>query len=200
MDQKSSVVARTMIETIDALPALTRGWIAPLQHVDPDLYAELAVSIVVDTPGSPVGREFPADVARVLKALDLSGKEIGSFRFAPVDGVDATAKIEAYDQSVRSQFDAPLELVFIGDYRGGNLFAAPEGIGLFDPEQENVTMLAPDLASFLVVQANAYDAYKRHIVKARDEAAYNTERDLVAGSPAFADTDVTAVFKAQLRG
>ena len=193
-------MAWAMIETLDALPALTRSWIAPLQHADPELYAELAESLVVDTPGSPVSREFPAEVARVLEALELSGKEIGSFRFAPIEGVDATARIQAYDRSVRSQYDAPLELVFLGDYGPGSLFAAPEGIGLFEPERENIVILARNLASFLLVQANAYDAYKRHIVKARDEASYNAERDQVAGRPAFADADVPAIFKAQLQG
>lgn len=61
-------------------------------------------------------------------------------------------------------------------------------------------MLAPDFATFLLVQANAYDAYKRHIVKSSDQAAYAAERDRTMANPRFADADVAAVFGAQLRG
>lgn len=58
-------------------------------------------------------------------------------------------------------------------------------------------MLAPDAASLLLAQANAY---KRHVIKARDGASYGAERDRVAAHPRVAETDVAAVFAVQLAG
>jgi hypothetical protein len=72
--------------TLDALRALTCSWLAGLEDEDPDLYAELAVSIVIDQPGSPPTAPFPVGVNQVLAELDLRGKEIGAFRFAPPRG------------------------------------------------------------------------------------------------------------------
>jgi hypothetical protein len=89
---------------------------------------------------------FPAALAR----LDLAGKEIGAFRFAPAGG-DMGA-----DQAI-------------------------------------------DFAVFLIAQANAFDAYKRHIVKTQDEAAYRAEAKEAAANPALANANVALIFDSQLK-
>lgn len=188
-----------MIDTLDALPALTSSWIAPLKRTDPELYAELAETLVVGAPGASSGRYFPAGVTATIEALNLSGKEIGAFHFAPAEGPDSVIQILNYDKMVRNRHDAPPDLVFIGDYGAGNAFAAPQGIGLFDPESGRIDLVASDFETFLLLQANAYDSYQRHIVKAGDEGAYNADRDLVARNPRFVEANVVAVFAAQIQ-
>lgn len=193
-------MARTMIDTLDALPALTSSWIASLKCTDPELYAELAETLVIGVPGTASGRHFPAGITTTIEALDLSGKQIGAFHFAPAEGPDAAIQILNYDKMVRDRYDAPPGLVFIGDYGAGNAFAAPQGIGLFDPESGLIDLVARDFETFLILQANAYDSYKRHIVKAGDETSYNSERDFIARNPRFLEENVVAVFAAQIRG
>jgi hypothetical protein len=187
-----------MIVSLDALPALTRSWLAGLQDDDPDLYAELAESLVIDQHGSAPGTQFPAGVNQALSLLDLRGKEIGAFRFAPAPGQDAAAQIMAYDQRIRQHFDASPDLVFIGDYGSASLFASPQGIGLFDPDGGRVIALAPDFTGFLLVQANAYDAFKRFIVRIKDADGYRAQQMAVQETAAFSGIDVAAIFKAQL--
>lgn len=194
-----------MIDMLDALPALTARWLSPLENVDPELHAELAGSIIVTAPGRAPGRVFPAGVGVVLTTLDLADKEIGAFRFAPptddeTDEGTPETRIAGYDHWMRTRFDAPDDLVFIGSYGPGALFAAPQGIGLFDMEHGRIAILAPDFIRFLLVQANAYDACKRHMTRTSDLAAYEAARDRVAANPRLADADVAAIFAIQRSG
>lgn len=188
-----------MIETLAALPALTDSWLAPLKQSDPELYAELAESLVVHASKTIIAEKLPADVTTVLEAIDLAGKEIGAFRFAPAAGVGMIAQIRAYDRTIRRQFDAPDDLTFIGDYGAGSVFAAPQGIGLFDTVGDRITILAARFEPFVLVQANAYASYKRHIVKKNDAASYNKDCDEVAACPEFVDVDVVEIYEAQLK-
>lgn len=187
-----------MITALAQLPALSRSWLGALEKTDRALFDELAASLVIVAPGQAGGEEFPLDIGIVLEELDLRGREIGAFRFAPLaEGETGAQHIAAYDAGMRDNFEAPVEVVFIGQYGAGDLIAAADGIGISDPDTGEVHMVAQDFATFLLVQANAYDAYKAHIVKARDEAAYHQRRHDVATH--FTTADVVAVFAAQLR-
>jgi hypothetical protein len=188
-----------MIATLDALPALTRSWLAGLEDRDPELYAELAESLVIDPHESTPSTQLPAGVNQALAVLDLRGKEIGAFSFAPAAGEDAATQIAAYDQRVRQHFNAPPDLVFIGDYGAGSVFASPQGIGLLDADGGQVIELAADFTGFLLVQANAYDAFKRFIIRAKDIDSYRGRQTAVQEVAVFADVDVAAIFKAQLK-
>jgi len=188
-----------MIGSLEALPALTRRWLDDVKRTDPERYDALAPSLVIGRPGRPSELPFPARVGDTLAVIELSGKQIGQFQFAPAPGDDATAQILAYDRAVRLEFDANTELCFIGSYGSGSIFASPQGIGLLDIDGNRIVALAPDFTRFILAQANAYDAFKGHIVKAKDEASYRGVQERVAKEPAFAGVDVAAIFTAQLK-
>lgn len=190
-----------VIETLDALPALTRSWLAPLEADDPELYAELADTLVIGPADASSVGPVPADARDVLAALDLRGKELGAFRFAPAEGDRAADRIAQYDRSVRETFDAGPEITFIGDHGNGSLFLSPEGVGLLDfsGREPRIVVLAPSFETFLLAQANAYDAYKRNIVEEENEQAYRAAASACAALPYYSTTDVPAIFEAQLR-
>ena len=75
-----------MIETLDALPALTEGWLAPLKNADRALYDEMAETLVIERARRKVEGDLPAGVFEALSQVELRGKEIGPFRFAPAEG------------------------------------------------------------------------------------------------------------------
>lgn len=159
-----------MITSLEEIPALTRTWLAPLEKEDPETWAELAASLLILPAAGKIPdlSGLPADVGTVLERLDLAGKEIGAFRFAPTT--------EA-----------------IGSYGADLLLAAPEGIVLLRLDGSR-QKLADDFTSFLITQANAFDAYKKHIVKAKDAAAY-----AAAGQGCtIAGADVPLIFTCQL--
>ena len=191
-----------MIDRLDDLPALTRSWLAPLEREDPELYEELSQSIVVGPARDTVATALPAGMDDVLAALDLQGKEMGAFRFAPTPGEDVAEQIGNYDRAVRASFDADQTITFIGDYGQGSVFVSPEGVGLLDlsSAEARIRALARTFAGFLLAQANAYDSYKRHMVKRSDERAYRADAAACAALPALAGADVPMIFDLQLRG
>jgi len=183
-----------MIVSLNALPALTRSWLGGLEDED----AELAESIAIDRQGSMsassgLGMQFPAGVNQALAVLDLCGREIGAFRFAPA------AQMMAYEQRARQHVDASSDLVFIGDYGSGSIFASPQGVGLLDVDGGRIIGLAPDFTGFLLVQSNAHNAFKRFIVKVKDADGYRDRQAAVQDVAAFAGIDVAAIFTAQLK-
>lgn len=190
-----------MIESLKALPELTQSWLAPLQVEDPELYDELAEAVVVEPAEGGASALLPAGAHDVLAALDLRGKEVGAFHFAPAPGDTAAEQIANYDRSIRSAFDAGSNITFIGDYGQGSIFLSSEGVGLLDlsREEPSIKALASTFEGFLLAQANAYDAYKRYMVKVTDEPAYRAAAAACAASPAFLKVDVPAIFEAQLK-
>lgn len=194
------MIERIMFDTLDDLPSLSRSSLAPLEADDPELFEELATSLVIEPASAPVVADLPAGVDEAPSIVDLSGKEIGAFRFAPVDGETGLDRIAAFDQSVREDHDVEGAITFIGVYEAGLVFVSPQGVGLLDAAAQppRIRALAPDLARFLVVQANAYDAYKHPIVRAKDEAGYRAAAERWAALPAFAGVEVRTIFDSQL--
>jgi hypothetical protein len=189
-----------MILTLQDLSARTRSWLAPLLEDDPQLYAELAASVVIEADGEAEPAALPAGIAAVLAVLDLRGKEIGAFRFAPLaEDETASEQVRAFDAKLRETLEAPPEIVFVGEYGSDLLLAGPDGIALLAAETGETVWLGPDFESFILVQANAYDAYKAKIVKGADEPAYRARQTEIAAEPRFAGTDVEAIFSAQLK-
>lgn len=190
-----------MIETLQELPALSASWLAPLKTTDPELYAELAESIVIGLSANRLSAPLPADAAAVLSTVDLRGKEIGAFRFAPAAGVTPAEQIANYDRRLRQQFEASGDLLFIGDYGAGSIFVSPQGVGLLDlaDASPGIRALAATFQSFILAQANAYDSYKRFIVKNGDIEAYRSSAAACSKSPSLGDADVGLIFEAQLK-
>ncbi|WP_260597595.1 hypothetical protein [Sphingomonas endolithica] len=190
-----------MIETLGELPALSASWLAPLEAADPDLYAELAESIVIELSRDRFSEPLPADAAAVLSTVDLRGKEIGAFRFAPAAGTTPAEQIAHYDRAIRQRFEASDDILFIGDYGAGSIFVSPQGVGLLDPTDDppGIIALAATFYSFVLAQANAYDAYKMFIVKNDDIGAYRSAPTACSQLPALADADVGLIFDAQLK-
>ena len=191
-----------MIDTLDALPALSRGWLGDLDRTDPEVFDALAAELVIEAGGDgSVGDAFPAGLGEVLRALNLRGKAIGAFRFAPPgDGLPAL-EVGDYDRRTREGFDAPADLVFVGEYGSGVVFVSPRGVGIHDPDRmpDGPRIVAPDFAGFLLAQANAYDALRAHIVRQADGAAYRRRQAETARAARFAAVDVAAIFEAQLK-
>ncbi len=188
-----------MIENLGDLPEMTRRWLAPLKAADPELYGELAGSLVIDSATDRVAERLPAGVSEALSRVDLRGKEIGALRFAPAPGDAAVEQITAYDERIR-QDNVEGGLVFVGEFGAGNVFVSPQGVGLLDPiaSPPRIRAFSKTFSGFLMVQANAYDAYKRFIVKAKDEAAYQAAASDCAAIGAFLDADAPAIFDTQL--
>jgi hypothetical protein len=86
-----------LVVSLEQLAALTRSWLASLETVDPDLYDEIAKEVIVGLAERkpeldavlPAGRE---DVRQVLNTVDLAGKQIGEFCFAPAPRAGATVE------------------------------------------------------------------------------------------------------------
>lgn len=188
-----------MIDTLAQLPALSERWIAPLKAADPRLYDELAETIVITPACGTVATGLPAGVDAALAMVDLSGKEIGAFRFAPVEGVDVRERIAAYGARVRDNFDTGDAIVFVGDLGAGHVFVSPQGVGLLDivAQPPRIRALAGDLTGFLIAQANAYDAYKRCLVEANDLDGYQAAAEACAALPAMAGVAVSTIFDTQ---
>ncbi len=191
-----------MIDTMDALPGLSRSWLADLERKDPDLFGELAPELVIEAGGDDVGDAFPAGLGEVLRAVNLRGKAVGAFRFAPSGDGPPTLEVSNYDRQVREHFDAPAGLTFIGQYGSGDVFVCSQGVGIHDPDRmpAGPRIVAPDFAGFLLAQANAYDAYKAHIIRHDDKEAYRRRQAEIMQTPRFAAVDVAAIFEAQLKG
>jgi hypothetical protein len=190
-----------MIATLQELPALSASWLAPLKAADAELYAELAESIVIELSGDYLKEPLPAGAAAVLSTVDLRGKEIGAFRFAPASGNTPAEQIANYDRAIRQQFEASDDLLFIGDYGAGSIFVSPQGVGMLDLTNEppSIRALAATFQSFVLTQANAYDAYKMFIVKNNDIEAYRSAAIACAQLPSLGDADVGLIFEAQLK-
>ena len=196
-----------MITSLDQLPALTRSWLAPLEETDPELYAELAESVIIDRAKHPfdervLGGLHP-DVASVLNQIDLTGKQIGEFYFAPESASpDAAAALEAYQKKVRNLFDIEGDVLFIGKYGEAWLVATPGGLAALDRDgkEASLSLLARDFTSFIIAQANAYDAFRRLIAKSKDEVAYRAASAACAALPSLQKTaDVEQIFYRQLK-
>ena len=183
------------------LPELTAGWIASAKD-DPDLYAELAETLVVGPSREAPSANLPGDVRDVLAVVDLADKEIGAFHFAPSAGRTAAERIERYDSAVRETLEADADLLFLGNFGESSVFHSQHGVGLLDLtfEPARIIPLAPTFADFLLVQANAYDAYKRYMVEASDVAGYRAAAAACAANATFARVDVPAIFERQLKG
>ncbi|KQM81650.1 hypothetical protein ASE67_17030 [Sphingomonas sp. Leaf23] len=190
-----------MIDALSDLPALSARWLAPLRDDDPELYAELAETIVIAPAVHPVATGLPAGVDAALAVVDLCSKEIGAFRFAPADGADARARIAAHDARVRQDFDTGADIVFVGDHGAGPVFVSPQGIGLLDiTARPRIRALARDFTGFLIAQANAFDAEKRCLGKAADLAGYHAAAAACAALPGMAGVEVATIFDAQRFG
>lgn len=191
-----------MIDHLSALPMLSQEWLAAAKITDPELYAELAATIVIAPAAGPVMTRLPARVDAALAVVELSGKEIGTFRFAPAQGVDVREQIAAYDARVREDFDTGEDIVFVGDHDAGHVFVSPHGVGLLDitAQPPRIRALARDFAGFLIAQANAYDAYRRCLMGADDLAGYHAAAEACAALPAMAGVEVTVIFDAQRGG
>ncbi|WCP73904.1 hypothetical protein [Sphingomonas hankookensis] len=191
-----------MIDRLSDLPALSEGWLAPLQADDPELYAKLAATIAIAPAAGPVATGLPAGVDAALAVVDLSGREIGAFRFAPAAGPDMRGRLVAYDARVREAFDTGKDIVFVGDHDSGPVFVSPHGVGLLDisAQPPRIRALARDFTGFLIAQANAYDAYRRCLVGAEDLAGYHAAAEACATLPAMAGVEVATIFDAQRFG
>lgn len=191
-----------MIDRLSDLPALSEGWLAPLKDNDPELYAELAGTIVIVPAAHPVVTGLPAGVDAALALVDLTGKEIGAFRFAPAAGSDARERIAAHDARVREDFDTDEGIVFVGDHGAGHVFVSPQGVGLLDivAQPPRIRALARDFTGFLIAQANACDAVKRCLVGAEDLAGYHAAAEICAALPVMAGVEVATIFDAQRFG
>lgn len=200
---RSSLVdeGQKVIDTLDALPGLSRSWLGDLDREDPGLFDELAPDIVIEAGGHDVGDVFPAGLGEVLRTVKLCGKTIGAFRFAPCGDGPPTVEVDHYDRQVRGLFDAPADLLFVGEYGSGVVFVSPQGVGIYDPDRmpDGPRIVASDFAGFLLAQANAYDAYKAHIVQQADGEAYRRRQSDTARAPRFATVDVAAIFEAQIK-
>jgi hypothetical protein len=193
-----------MISRIEDIPALTRAWLAPLAASDPARHAELARDVeIASPPPQPVDARLlgpaHADVAAVLAVLDLAGKEIGGFRFAPVDGATVIDRLTAFNQVAARHFGVEGDVLFVGDYVSSWVVSTPGDLGLLQDNGE-MQPLARDFGSFLVAQANAFDAFHRHILNGReDEAAYRAEALAAATDPALAKANVPLIYESQLK-
>lgn len=58
-----------MIDHLSALPALSQEWLAEVKMADPELYAELAESIVITPATCPVATGLPAGVDAALAVV-----------------------------------------------------------------------------------------------------------------------------------
>lgn len=191
-----------MIDHLSALPALSQDWLAEAKMADPELYAELAESMVISPATRPVATGLPAGVDAALAVVELCAKEIGAFRFAPADGPNARGRIAAHDARVREDFDTGEDIVFVGDHDAGPVFVSPHGVGLLDItiQPPRIRVLARDFTGFLIAQANAFDAYRRCLVGAGDLAGYHAAAKACAALPAMAGVEVAAIFDAQRFG
>lgn len=156
---------------------------------------------MVEPSRLPPSPDLPASVRDVLAVVDLAGKEIGAFYFSPGTGGTVTERIHSYNRTVRETFHADADILFLGDYGDGSVFYSAKGIGLLDltVEPPLIRALAPNFESFLLVQANAYDAYKRYMVDDADEVGYCAASDACAANVTFAQVDVHAIFERQLK-
>ena len=190
-----------MIDTLDALPGLSRSWLGDLDREDPELFEELAPEIVIEAGGDDVGDAFPAGLGEALRAVNLRGKAIGAFRFAPSGDGPPALEVGNYDRQVREFFDAPADLLFVGEYGSGVVFVSTQGVGMYDLDRipDGPRIVASDFAGFLLAQANAYDACKAHIVRHVDGEAYRRRQADTSRAPRFATVDVAAIFEAQLK-
>lgn len=190
-----------MITRLDQIPALTRSWLAPLEEDDPELWEELAESLVIDPASAPVDAAaigpFP-DVAAVLAQLDLAGKEIGAFRFAPAPGASAGDQLAAFQAQPHARFDITGDTLFVGAFGQDWVAATPGDLALVGGDG-TMLPLARGFGPFLIAQANAYDSFKRHIVKGNDEDAYRAEAEACAAEPSLADAHVLLIYGTQLK-
>jgi hypothetical protein len=203
-----------MIVSLVQLPALTRSWLAPLDAEDPELYDELSKDIVIDLVERkpqldtvlPTGHE---DVRRVLETIDLAGKQIGEFYFAPASsaGSKVEEQLAAYNRQIRNHFDIKGVEVFLGPFGENWVVATTDHLALLRGDNrgshdEDMTLvpLAHDFASFILAQANAFDAFKRFIVEDSDLKSYRAAQEACAVHPVFQDTDVALIFECQLKG
>lgn len=191
-----------MIDTLSQLPALSERWLAPLKAADPELYDELAETIVIAPATGPVVTGLPAGIDAALAVVELTNKEIGKFRFAPAEGENVRERIVAYDARVREAFDTGGDIMFVGDHDVGHVFVASQGVGLLDlvAQPPRIRALAHDFTGFLIAQANAYDAYKRCLVQTADLAGYHAAAEACAALPVMVGVEVAAIFDAQRSG
>lgn len=191
-----------MIDHLSALPALSQEWLAEAKMADPELYAELAESIVITPATRPVATGLPAGVDAALAVVELCAKEIGAFRFAPAQGANVAERIATYDARMRADLDTGDDIMFVGDHDAGHVFVSSHGVGLLDitAPPPRIRALARDFTGFLIAQANAYDAYRRCLVGAEDLAGYHAAAEACAALPAMARVEVATIFDAQRLG
>ena len=173
-----------MITKLSEIPALTESWIAPLRKTDRELYDELAQTIVIHARSAPVNSAFSIDptLAEAVATLDLNGKDIGNFNFRPIEQTDKN-------------------ILVVGAYGLDDLYVTKDDTGLLKGRESNRTTvpLARNFAAFLIGQCNAYDVYKRLIVKKEDVVAYRNEASAIAASGLLPHVDIEAIFEAQLK-
>jgi hypothetical protein len=195
-----------IITSLDQLPALTRSWLAPLETEDFELYEELARDIVINlteiTPHLdavlPAGHE---DVRRVLGTIDLVGKQIGEFYFAPAPNAGSTVEeqLEAHNNYFRNLFMIEGDGACLGTFGEDWVIATTGDLALLRRESEaDVTLLplSKDFGSFILAQANAF---KRFIVEKQDLRNYRKAQNACAAHPIFRDTNVPLIFDCQLK-
>ncbi|PVE24724.1 hypothetical protein DC522_08855 [Microvirga sp. KLBC 81] len=214
LSKKGRATHDSLIISLDQLPALTRSWLTPLNTEDPELYDELAKGIVTDLAERepqldtilPAGHE---DVRRVLRTLDLAGKQIGHFYFAPAPRAGRTVEeqLTAYNEKFRTYFTVEGDGVVLGRYGEDWVIATTGDLALLkmdswgrDDQDMTLVSLGRDFGSFILAQANAYDAYQRFIVKDEDIENYRAAEKACAAHPAFQETNVALIFECQLKG
>lgn len=162
----------------------------------------MAEDIVIQPSRGRVTTGLPAGVDAALAVVDMSGKGIGAFEFAPGAEGDATSRIAVYDQRVREDFDADADIVFLGRYGSGHLFVSPLGVAWLDilAQPPRIRPFARDFTCFLIAQANAYEADLRFLGQAADLTVYRAAAVACAALPAMAEVEVMAIFEAQRTG
>jgi hypothetical protein len=210
----SNKATHNIITSLDQLPALTRSWLVPLDTEDPELYEKVAKDTVIDLTERepsldavlPAGHE---DVRHVLRTIDLAGKEIGHFCFAPAPSAGPTVEeqLMAFNEKFRTYFTVEGDGTVLGAYGDDWVVATTGDLALLQSESrfnqdQNMTLLplARDFGSFILAQANAYNAFKRFIDKDADIENYRSAEKACAAHPAFRNTNVALIFECQLKG
>jgi hypothetical protein len=210
----SNKATHNIITSLDQLPALTRSWLAPLDTEDPELYEKVAKDTVIDLTERepyldsvlPAGHE---DVRRVLRTINLAGKQIGEFYFAPAPSAGPTVEeqLAAYNENFKANFTVEGDGAVLGTFGENWVVATTGDLALMKGNgrgSENYGMtllpLARDFGSFVLAQANAYDAFCRFIAKSKDIKGYRKAQRACAAHPAFRDTNLPLIFECQLKG
>lgn len=193
----------TMITRLEEIPALTESWLAPLREADPETFEELAESLVINASAAPADevKTPDASLAAAVGALNLIGKEVGAFRFADGDPSDPAGAIAAFDARIRENFDIEGDMQFIGAYGQDLLFVTGADTGILQQEGDQLAAIpvARNFAAFLIGQCNAFDSYKKFIVKDDDDESYFADARSIDSSATMPQADILTIFECQLK-